>query len=718
MQASSIGETARTVQLSYTIEIRERLCLKCGETRVSGAPPWTVKPSLSGSATLSFAAQMSTTILLRDSDSARRARVCELLREAGFAVVDPGGTGPHEQAGELSAAVVSANEASALLPRLLARRLPVVVIASEGVDARALFEAGADDVVRIPRDEGELAARVRARLRMSDTITALEHEEREARAMLELTQTLASTLDFSDILFTVVRRIAEFVRVERVSIVLSLESEEGQAGYVVAASDDQEITNLRIDLERYPEIREVLRTRKMLTIRDASTHPVLDGVRQTMPDGALGALSLLPIVFQDDALGVLFLRAPKDRGALSRNELAFCQIVANAMAVALRNARIMQTLRDRTQQVTFARFEAERRLRASRRYANLFTSAADGLAAVDPDGNLLFANPRAYEIASLTENEVRGRSLATLVTRADRPRLFRIWRDVRQGKYPQNVDLRLLRPDGTTRVLSCSFAELQEGEGAVLFSFRDMTKERETAAELAKTKDFLESLIESSVDGIIAADLRGRVLLFNKGAERIYGYAAEEVIGKLSVGALYLPGGAKQVMKMIRSPSHGGVGRLETTRFDVRDRAGRTVPVNLSAAMIYDESGAPYASVGIFADLREKLRVEERLVQAQQKLAVSEKQVLIAELAGTAAHELNQPLTSVIAYAQLLERKLAAGSAEAHAASVIRGEGERMADIVRKIGKITRYETKSYVGAQKILDLDASSSEGAEGGTE
>lgn len=101
-------------------------------------------------------------------------------------------------------------------------------------------------------------------------------------------------------------------------------------------------------------------------------------------------------------------------------------------------------------------------------------------------------------------------------------------------------------------------------------------------------------------------------------------------------------------------------------------------------------------------------------MQAQQKLAISEKQALIAELAGTAAHELNQPLTSVIAYGQMLQRKLEQGGTEHHAASVIVREAERMADIVRKIGKITRYETKSYVGQQKILDLDLAS--GGSGG--
>ena len=367
---------------------------------------------------------------------------------------------------------------------------------------------------------------------------------------------------------------------------------------------------------------------------------------------------------------------------------------------------MLQSLRDQTQKVNFARFEAERRLRALKRYANLFTSAADGLAAVDSEGRMLFANPRAYEIAGVDEETVRGENMRRVIHPDDRKLLVDVWRRAREGDFARGLDLRIRRPDGTSRVVSCSFSALLDSEGAILVSFRDVTDDRETAAELVKTKEFLESLINASVDAIIAADLRGRLLLFNSGAERIYGYPADQVIGRMQVGQLYPEGMAKEVMRMLRSPQHGGVGRLESTRFDAIDSNGQLVPIMLSAAMIYDGDGRPFATVGIFTDLREKLRFEERLAQAQQKLAVTEKQALIAELAGTAAHELNQPLTSVIGYGELLQRKLPDGSAEHHAAEVIVREAERMADIVRKIGKITRYETKSYVGAQKILDLD------------
>jgi signal transduction histidine kinase len=135
------------------------------------------------------------------------------------------------------------------------------------------------------------------------------------------------------------------------------------------------------------------------------------------------------------------------------------------------------------------------------------------------------------------------------------------------------------------------------------------------------------------------------------------------------------------------------------------DSSGNIFPISLSAATIY-EHGVEVATFGIFTDLRERVRVEEQLAQAQEKLALTEKQALLAELAGATAHELNQPLTSVMGYAELLMRKVGEQSPAFRAAQVIQSEAQRMAEIVRKIGRLTRYETKSYVGEQRILDLD------------
>jgi signal transduction histidine kinase len=161
-------------------------------------------------------------------------------------------------------------------------------------------------------------------------------------------------------------------------------------------------------------------------------------------------------------------------------------------------------------------------------------------------------------------------------------------------------------------------------------------------------------------------------------------------------------------MRMLRSTSYGGVGRLEQTRREIRTKGGELVPVNMTASIVY-EGGREVATVGIFSDLRDRIRIEQKLLQAQQKLQLTEKQALVAELAGAAAHELNQPLTSIIGYAQLVQRQSEPNARHLRGVGVILREAERMADIVKKIGRITKYETTTYVGSQSIIDLDRSS---------
>jgi PAS domain S-box-containing protein len=524
--------------------------------------------------------------------------------------------------------------------------------------------------------------------------------------LLELTRTLVSSLDFQEILYTLVSRIAAVVDVDRASIVLV--PDQGAIGYVVAASDDQRLSNLRIDLGKYPEIRHALRTKQRLTIADPLGHPLLDEVHGSISELGLRALTLIPIVWEDQTLGVLFLRARGNPGLLSPEHLRFCEVLANATAIALRNARILQSLRDVTQRDLYARMEAEKRLDALERYADLFSSAADGLAAFDVDGRVLFANPSAHRILAYGPDEGLDRPLWDLVAREGRRTALLLRHQLARGLHPHDFDLPVLRKNGQAIVINGSFSPLDGDDGATLLTFRDVTTERRTRAELMHTRNFLQSLIDASVDAIVAADMQGTIILFNKGAQQLYGYRPEDAIGKMNVRALYPHDGAREVMRMLRSPSHGGVGRLEPVRIEAVDNRGTVFPISLTSAIIY-EGPRPTATFGIFTDLRERARVEHELAQAQERLASSEKQALVAELAGAAAHELNQPLTSVMGYSELLLRKLPPDSGNYRSAEVIHSEAERMAEIVRKIGKLTRYETKSYVGDQRILDLDRAS---------
>ena len=135
------------------------------------------------------------------------------------------------------------------------------------------------------------------------------------------------------------------------------------------------------------------------------------------------------------------------------------------------------------------------------------------------------------------------------------------------------------------------------------------------------------------------------------------------------------------------------------------------IPVSLSAAIVY-EGEEEVATVGVFSDLRERLRLEAELLEAQTKLKNDEKRRLTVELAGGAAHELNQPLTSILGYAELLAMR-ARGADEkiTKAIDTIVAETQRMASIVRRLGEITQVESREYVGGEKIADLSLTDKE-------
>jgi len=527
-------------------------------------------------------------------------------------------------------------------------------------------------------------------------------QARTLRVLIELTQSLVSSLDLQEILYTMVSRLADVVQVDRVSIVLV--PDDSDVGYVVAASDDAGLTNLQLELSKYPEIRHVLKTRAALTINDVLTHPVLDSVRSSVTDAGHGSLSLLPIMWEQQVMGVLFIRAAAHAGA-DAEHLDLCQVLANATAIALRNARMMQSLHDETARDAQKRREAEERIDTLKRYADLLASSVDGVVAFDARGLLIFGNPGAYALTGYAQGELpTDATLGNVVAPEGSEELDQLKQNIRAGNYPHNVDVPVVKKSGETMIVNGSFSALKGTQGAVLFSFRDVTEERRTGVELFKNHNFMKSLIDASVDAIVAANMQGQIVVFNEGAQRLYARSQEDAIN-MNTRALYPGDGAREVMRMLRGEAHGGAGRLEPVRMEAVNADGVIFPISLTAAFIY-EDGVPTHTFGIFTDLRERIRVEEQLAQAHEQLAISEKQSLLAELAGATAHELNQPLTSIMGYCELLQRLIDDNPKTEKAAGMILGEAQRMADIVKKIGQLTEYETKSYVGGQKIIDLD------------
>ena len=146
---------------------------------------------------------------------------------------------------------------------------------------------------------------------------------------------------------------------------------------------------------------------------------------------------------------------------------------------------------------------------------------------------------------------------------------------------------------------------------------------QETNKELVKRHELEHNIIQTSMDGIIANDRQGKIIIFNEGAERIYGYTREEALSKIHVTQLYPEGQARQIKKMIYGDEYGGPGRLINYSVEVLTQTGELVPILLSATII-DEKGEEVATVGHFKDMREIKRLEDELLTSERMATVGQ----------------------------------------------------------------------------------------------
>jgi PAS domain S-box-containing protein len=649
-------------------------------------------------------------VVLGGSDDERNAIVSQL---AASGLVARGAT-QLTQAEAVPTLLVVIGEAAAELVGL-ARDVPAlaevpilaVVPALPPSAVAGALSAGATDVARQPLPAAVLATRCRNMMKLS------RRDAAGAQALVRINDVLTADGDDAEALVQVLQITAHVLGFDRASLIAHIDGSDH--AFVIAASDADPLQRFTLAIAEYPEIIEAMRGGAPILIDDVLTHPLTSRIGDTVAAAHVRGSAVFPVQWRGRSLGAILLRKrmPGVQHVGPRG-VELGKLISSITAAHLRHGAVLESLRDQTHRISRARYEAERRLRGIDSLKEHFEAGADGVVVLDDAGRILFVNRAAERITGFARDGLLGSELVDLAPDEQRGLILDAITRVLAGVNVEAFDLSLSTTSGSPVWASVSTSTVLAGTGAVILSFRDVTAERALEHELRSTKEFLERLIDSTVDAIIAADMRGQIILFNQGAERLFGYAARDVIGKLPVWELYDKGGAKQIMRMLRATSYGGVGRLEQTRREVRIAAGEVVPVSMTASIVY-EGEREVATVGILTDLRERIRMEQRLLDAQQKLQLSEKQALVAELAGAAAHELNQPLTSIIGYAQLIERT-SKDKAAAHlrAVGIILSEAERMAGIVKKIGRITKYETTDYVGGAKMLDLDRAAADSME----
>jgi two-component system NtrC family sensor kinase len=341
-----------------------------------------------------------------------------------------------------------------------------------------------------------------------------------------------------------------------------------------------------------------------------------------------------------------------------------------------------------------ARKDFERNLKGSEeRLRNLFERVRHGLFISSREGKFLDCNQALLDMLGYaTKEEFLNIDIAhDLYVNPEVRKVFQ--EKIEQEGYAKDMEVEFKKKNGERMTVLLTGHPIKNEAGKIVGYEGinlDITERKRIEDELREANEFFMNLIESSVDGIIAADMKGNIFIFNKGSEALTGYKAEEVIGKIHITQIYPEGIAKEVMRKLRSTEYGGVAKLLPTQFNVVNKAGEEIPIHLSAALIYDGSGNEVASVGIFTDLRPRIVMEKKLQETHLQLVSSEKLASLGKLAAGIAHEINNPLGGILIYASLMMEDLTQEDSRRGDLERIVQEASRCKEIVKSLLQFAR----------------------------
>jgi PAS domain S-box-containing protein len=294
-------------------------------------------------------------------------------------------------------------------------------------------------------------------------------ETSELWALLEIIDTVGSTLDVSQVMRSIVRLVGDLVETESCSILLV--DEKLRNCFVVASKGHPEVDMLELDLEKYPEVQRALITREPVVIDDVENNQLVESVRDVLLAKGYRSLLVLPLLFGKEILGTMFLRARREK-PFNPEELRFCKVAAGVSANALKNALLFSDVAQ----------EAEEHRATGEKLRRVLDSTPDMIVATDTTGRVMEFNSGAEEMTGWSVDNACGEPL-TKVLGSDESAIS----PLDESADGAAQDVMSCRADGEKVEISMVSASLSGPEGEIVgrvWIGRDVTKLRNVEKSL------------------------------------------------------------------------------------------------------------------------------------------------------------------------------------------------------------------------------------------
>lgn len=230
---------------------------------------------------------------------------------------------------------------------LAAVRCPVLAVVSTGNPAsmRSVVERDIEHYVFSPFHRDDLEYKLAISSKKRTYLEDLYRDIEDLESIVELTYLISSTLDPQEVLYLVVKKLSDIMEVSRCSM-LSIGPGLGRYARVVSSCEDPGIKDLKLDLNKYPEIKRALNTNRTVIVNDAMKDPLMSEVKEKIEPLGIKSVVVIPVVFRDEVIGTLFLRTSRKKHSFTEREIKLCQNIAKASANALSNAFLFEKVKD------------------------------------------------------------------------------------------------------------------------------------------------------------------------------------------------------------------------------------------------------------------------------------------------------------------------------------------------------------------------------------